>query len=99
MRALEQLMGAYFHQDWDIDGGRASDTVTAFVGEGRAMVGAAANEIDDLLAANFSEGALTARLESMGCQYYAGDTDEDYRRWLTEIRDQLRTFLATSAAS
>lgn len=60
---------------------------------------AAVNEIDDLLAANFPERALTARLASMGCQYYAGATDDDYRVWLMEIRDQMRAFLSTSAAS
>ena len=31
--ALSQLMGTYFHQDWDLDGGRVSDTVTAFLRE------------------------------------------------------------------
>ena len=99
MEAVEQLMGAYFHQDWDIDGGRVSDTVAAFLDEGRDMVAAAADQIDDLMAMDLPEGSLASLLDGMGCQYYAGDTDEDYRRWLREVRDQMRAFLATSAAS
>ena len=48
--ALSQLMGAYFHQDWDLDGGRVSDTVTAFLREPRDTVIAAADQIDELIA-------------------------------------------------
>ena len=99
MTALEQLMGAYFHQDWDIDGGRVSDTVDAFLHEGRDVVSAAADQIENLIGTDLPEGALRSRLDGMGCQYYAGDTDDDYRRWLAEVRDQMRSFLATSAAS
>ena len=50
MKAVEQLMGAYFHQDWDLDGGRVSDTVTAFLREPRDTVIAAADQIDELIA-------------------------------------------------
>lgn len=35
MEAVKYLMGAYFHQDWDIDGGLVSDTVSAFLRERR----------------------------------------------------------------
>ena len=97
--AVEHLMGAYFHQDWDIDGGQVTDTVDAFLREGRGVVVAAADQIDELVRADLPQGALEARLDEWGCDYYAGDTDADYRRWLVDIRDQIRAFLATSAAS
>lgn len=84
MEAVKYLMGAYFHQDWVMDGGAVSDTV---------------DQIDELVREDLPEGALEARLDEWGCDYYAGDTDDDYRRWLSEVRDQLRVFLATSAAS
>ncbi|HSF35940.1 MAG TPA: contact-dependent growth inhibition system immunity protein [Nocardioides sp.] len=99
MTAVEQLMGAYFHQDWDIDGGQVSDTVAAFLHEPRDTVLAAADQIDELIDMNLPEGGLAALLESMGCQYYAGESDGDYRQWLGDIQRQLRSFLATSAAS
>lgn len=84
MEAVKYLMGAYFHQDWVMDGRAVSDTV---------------DQIDELVREDLPEGALEARLDEWGCDYYAGDTDDDYRRWLSEVRDQLRVFLATSAAS
>lgn len=99
MEALKYLMGAYFHQDWVTDGGSVSDTVATFLRERRQIVGDTADQIDELLRVDLPEGALEARLDEWGCDYYAGDTDADYRRWLQEIRDQLRSFLATSAAS
>ena len=99
MDAVRYLMGAYFHQDWVMDGGTVSDTVASFLRERRELVGETADQIDDLVRADLPQGALQARLNEWGCDYYAGDTDDDYRRWLAEVRDQMRSFLATSAAS
>ena len=99
MEAVKYLMGAYFHQDWVTDGGRSADTVGSFLNERRDRVAATADQIDGLLREVLPEGALSARLDEWGCEYYAGDTDADYRRWLSEVRDQMRAFLATSAAS
>ncbi len=99
MEAVKYLMGAYFHQDWVMDGGRSSDTVASFLHEQRDLVEATAKEIDDLLGEDLPEGTLAARLDEWGCDYYAGDSDEDYRAWLSDIRGQMRSFLSTSAAS
>lgn len=86
MSALEHLMGAYFHQDWDTDGGAVSDTVMAFVAGAPLRVEPAVAEIDELLGASLREGDLRGRLEAMGCDYYAGESDADYRAWLIDIR-------------
>lgn len=99
MEAVKYLMGAYFHQDWDMDGGQVSDTVRAFLSERRELVSACADQIDELLAKEQPEGELTAQLEAWGCDYYAGESDDDYRNWLNDIRRQIRTALASSAAS
>ena len=98
MEGIEQLVGAYFHQDWVMDGGKVSDTVRAFLSEPRRLVVATVDEIDTLLDEPMPEGALEAQLDEWGCQYYAGDTDDDYRRWLAEIRDDLSAFLATGSS-
>lgn len=99
MEAVKYLMGGYFHQDWDVYGGEVSDAVTAFLRDSPSRIVETADQIERLIQEQLPEGALEARLDEWGCDYYAGDTDDDYRRWLAEIRDQMRSFLATSAAS
>jgi hypothetical protein len=94
MNALQQLLAGYFHQDWDLDGGTSSDTVAAFLNEPTDVTTACAEQIDRLLAEDIPEGELQERLEIWGNQYRAGDTDEDYRGWLIDVRDQIRRSLA-----
>ena len=83
-------MGAYFHQDWQMDGGSVQDTVAAFASEPRELRDSALAEIEDFLSQDYPEGELEARLREMGCDYYAGDTDDDYRQWLRDIRALLK---------
>jgi hypothetical protein len=99
MEAVKYLMGAYFHQDWVMDGGRSSDTVALFLHERRDVLASTADQIDDLLETELPEGSLAELLVEWGCDYYAGESDADYRTWLTEVRDQIRTSLSASAAS
>ena len=99
MEALKYLMGAYFHQDWDTDGGQVSDTVASFLNERRDLVAECADEIDVLLTQDFAEGELQRQLSAWGCGFRAGDSDEDYRLWLTQISHQLRVFLSTAGDS
>ena len=99
MDAVKNLMGGYLHQDWDVYGGDVSDAVAAFLRDAPSRIAETADQIDDLIATDMPEGELERRLDAWGCAYHAGDTDHDYRRWLMEIRDQMRTFLSTSAAS
>lgn len=91
MDSLEHLMGAYFHQDWDLDGGTVHDTVDAFVAGSPARVAPAMSEIDEVIARPFPEGGLRDFLEGLGCQYFAGDTDDDYRHWLADILERLQS--------
>ena len=93
--ALAYLMSAYFHQDWDLDGGEVSHTVARFMSEPAELTAACADQIDELLhrgtiARGGHEHELQDQLVSWGCDYRAGDTDDDYRRWLVEVRDQIR---------
>lgn len=98
MDAVKYLMGAYFHQDWDSDGGTVSDTVSSFLGERAELVVRCADQIDELLSMPLPEGALEARLDAWGSDYHAGDTDDDYRAWLDAIRRQIRASLASAAS-
>lgn len=99
MEALKYLMGAYFHQDWDIDGGQVSDTVASFLNERPEVVSACADEIDLFLPQDFAEGELRGQLSAWGCDFRAGDTDDDYRRWLTQISNRLRGFLSAAGTT
>lgn len=99
MESLKYLMSAYFHQDWDLDGGEVSDTVSAFLNERRDLVSSCADEIDALLAQDLAEGEIKALLDEWGSDYHAGDTDADHRQWLEDIRRQIRTFLSSTAAA
>lgn len=83
-------MGAYFHQDWIMDGGEVTDTVAVFMEEPPETVAAAADEIDQLLAQDLAEGELAQQLRAMGSAYRAGERDSDYRLWLLEVRDEIR---------
>jgi hypothetical protein len=62
----------------------------AFLSEPLDTRQACADEIDDLLDEDLAEGQLQQRLRAWGSSYRAGDTDEDHRRWLAEVRDQIR---------
>ncbi|WP_322920124.1 contact-dependent growth inhibition system immunity protein [Nocardioides renjunii] len=90
MESLPYLLSTYFHQDWDSDGGRSSDTVAVFLQERPEVTAACADEIDLLLSEDLPEGALQRRLDEWGPDYWAGERDDDYRRWLMEVRDQIR---------
>lgn len=96
MQALEHLMGAYFHQDWVEDGGTIEDTVRAFLREPPTLTSHAVEDIDNLLASTHAEGELMGALTRMGCDYYAGDTDDAYRQWLLHVRHLLQAAQAAS---
>ena len=89
MKGLEYLMGAYFHQDFDMDGGTSADTVASFTRERTQIVRDCVNDIEVLLSKPLAEGELEAQLDAWGCAYRAGETDQDYRDWLGAVRGQL----------
>ena len=93
MDALAYLMSAYFHQDWDLDGGTVTDTVDQFSGEPADLRGACADQIAEIVRRDLPEGELREQLVAWGCDYRAGDTDEDYRRWLLDVRAHILTSL------
>lgn len=93
VKALEHLMGAYFHQDWYLDGGTVADTLAAFAREPKELRVAAIVDIDALLARNHAEGNLADELHAMGCDFHAGDHDADRRAWLIGIRRQIKQAL------
>ena len=93
MKALKYLMGAYFHQDYDMDGGTSADTVRSFTHERTDLVQSCVADIDALLAQSLPEGELRSTLHGWGCDYYPGDSDQAHRDWLSAVRAQLTEHL------
>lgn len=88
--ALDQLMGAYLHQDYDLFGPTPLAAVDTFVRDEPELGSRLPGEISDLLRALPSETAIKAALEGMGCQIVPSTADGGYRGWLEAIADRAR---------
>jgi hypothetical protein len=81
--ALGHLMGAYFHQDWDLDGLDDRQTVEAFVRESPGLADALPGEVDQVLTHMPDEAQVEAYLEELGCDVLP--PDGSFRTWLTQL--------------
>lgn len=81
MKNLEHLIGAYFHQDWNLVYATREEAVTDFVSRSPKRAATVPDEIDGLLQSPDDE--LTERLESMGFDDAPPDGD---RAFLAELR-------------
>lgn len=92
---LRHLFGAYFHQDWDLEGKDWPDLIHNYRRDTPAVeAAAAAEEIERLLAENGPEATLVDRLLEFGC-YYAPRQDlggPSVREWLVQVAEALRTW-------
>jgi hypothetical protein len=87
--ALDHFLGAYFHQDWGLDG-TEGETVEMFLADEPDLAAALAGEIDALLAEVPDEDDLRRLLFAKG-SYYTPSTDESgYRKWLQEVSRRAR---------
>jgi hypothetical protein len=92
--ALDQLMGAYFHQDWDMDGDEW-DVVALFIKDEPELAMKLPAEVRTTLAAYPEEADLKGFIltDLGGC--FAADWDGGtYREWLTQIADRVRAATA-----
>jgi hypothetical protein len=88
--ALRQLMGAYFHQDWELDGDE-SDVVDLFVRHEPESADRLPAEVDRLLAELPDEPALRSFiLEDLGAYYLADAEGGTFRGWLSQIAERVR---------
>jgi hypothetical protein len=89
--ALDQLMGAYFHQDWDMDGDEW-DVLALFITDEPELASRIPADVEHTLATYPGEPELKAfiEVELGGC--FAADADGGtYRQWLTQIAERVRT--------
>ncbi len=88
--ALDQLMGAYFHQDWDMDGDEW-DVVALFIKDEPELAIEVPAEVEATLAAHPEEADLKAFiLDGLGGCFAADRDGGTYREWLTQIADRVR---------
>lgn len=91
---LEQFLGGYFHQDWDLEGPNTAGIVDAFVGDAeREEIGTVRSAIGELLARLDSEQELAAYAERINLGYYPPGGDQTYRAWFEEVAAHLATAL------
>ncbi|MFC7492812.1 MULTISPECIES: contact-dependent growth inhibition system immunity protein [unclassified Nocardioides] len=89
--ALEQLMGAYFHQDWK-DDGTVWDVVDLFVSHEPELARALPDEVESTLTDKSTEPELKDYvIRELGAYYLADASGGTFREWLTEIADRVRT--------
>ncbi len=87
---LEQLFGAYFHQEWGQDGDGWEAVVDEFVAAspGSVVTGTAA-ELRDLLAAGFSDAELTNVLDGLGASVVPTAFGLTPSSWLDAVLERL----------
>lgn len=82
--ALEHLMGAYFHQDFDLQGGLWG-TLELYLSDERETARLLPDEIRQLLATVASDAEIEPYLGRLGSCVYLGNSELTYRAWLEEI--------------
>lgn len=94
---LEQLIGGYFHQDWDLNGGDTQRVLDMVVANSTPdELAADAEALAALMAEEFDEAALEEVLARHGCGYYPPGDDgaQTHAEWLEEIAQRLTAALS-----
>lgn len=92
---LAHLMGAYYHQDFDVYDGTLWGPLTAFVLDcARADLVALLSEIADVLQRLPTEQELEDLLVSLNAEVYLAEEPGGYRGWLEEIARRVEASLA-----
>ena len=88
--ALEQFLGAHFHQDWSIEAPDSSTVVARYLKTASpATVQKVVSELRALRAEDTSEGAMEKRLTRWGCYYHPTAPHTTYADWLHALQEAL----------
>ena len=99
-QALEQLFGAYLHEDWADDYADLWDAVDSFARRQPVHAPAVRGEVEQVLAACESEAALEECLERLGLIYYPpGAGWASHRAWLLAVADRVEQTLRRTPAA
>lgn len=91
--ALENLLGAYFHQDWFDEHGDEWATLEDFIEGEPQLAPLLPREIDRVLDEILTEDAVASFLRSLGSCYTTTLEEGGHRGWLAEV--SLRVAVAT----
>lgn len=89
MKALEQILGCYFHQDWTDEFESDEAALRAIIeSEPTEQIQSGVREIDELLASSLPEDQLKAILiDKAGCYFDPGAIGMTYGIWLKKLRN------------
>jgi len=87
--ALNQLMGAYLHQDYDLFGDTPIDAVRTFLRDEPNMAQPLVGEIEFVLRSTPSESEVEELLRELGCQIRV-EPELGYRGLLARIAEIAR---------
>lgn len=88
--ALAQLLGAYFHQDWDLDDPNADAVVRRFLrSESAETVRRAREDVAHMLSSTRTDAQLEAMTAQLGSIYLPTADGLTTRAWLTRIGEML----------
>jgi len=89
---LEVLMGAYFHEDFDMYDGTLWGALNQFLKDSSVVENnVLLDDIERALTAMTHDAELDAYLEKLGSNVYRGDEPGGYRGWLEEIARRVRS--------
>ena len=87
--ALEHFIGAYLHQDFDVDGDEWGALQTFLGDEGTARARELADDIDRVLARFADENGVREALLGMGLGFSPEVDGETCRGWLVRVRERV----------
>ncbi len=91
--ALNQFIGAYFHQDWDLDHGTEFEVIGYYIKTSwRGEVERVIEEIGRFIH-EYPTGLLAAFNAEFAPDIIIGSDDDEARAWLIRTRDQLKSDL------
>ena len=85
--ALDQLMGAYLHQDFDLFGDTPAAAADQFMRDEPDLARRVPGEVQGILATH-TEAQLAELLTALGCQVAPWSADGTYRSSLEELATQ-----------
>lgn len=88
--ALYDLMGGYFHQDWDTYG-TEDEVVDQFMNDQHTLRQQLVPEIERVLATMSSEEELSRLVTELGCEYRPHPRYGSHRAWLEAIAVRARS--------
>jgi hypothetical protein len=99
LRALDHLLGLYFHQDWALEDDTPWDVVDHFVREEPQLAAGLSDEVDEVLSYQPTEEQLWHLVhKELICSYLPTADGWTYRAWLLAIADRVRRMPAKRPA-